>query len=569
MNRRPDPQAESVGGSPRRRNRPAALHVTACACRKLLIHQALRCKSFMRIAPVSAIATLTTSLLGQACRTGEIPPQRDKARSAAKTVQGLGRGASQSRRDAAAVRKATPDSGLGSDARSDATIAADSEPRVYALTRYVWIWPEPDATLQWIGFLWFGGSVALRSTEPVAGAGCDHFYAIQPRGYVCVDERRATLDANNPVLAAIRPYAPQVDTPWPHHYGESRGLVRHAQLPEDRPERQREPERAMDGGSPYPMLADAGLASTEPVIELPALPRGLREDRAELRMRSTVAYSAETLFQGRSWLLSADLMWMPEDRVRLYPEVSFHGVHLDQDAHLPLAFFRGKDRPKYRRLSDGSLEPTGLAFARLSWVELTGRSLEDEGDKFLEVSDGSYVRAKDAVLPELRDRTPWGAKVGEKDDTGLAPRGRGTWIDVSVWGGWLLAYEGTRPVFATLVSPGRGGTPEEGKDPIETAATPTGRFNITGKFKTATMVAPGELIHSDVPWAQNFTGPYALHGAYWHNDWGELKSGGCVNVSPIDGKWLFEWTEPTAPPGWHGVRWLPRLEPATTFIVHR
>jgi len=159
--------------------------------------------------------------------------------------------------------------------------------------------------------------------------------------------------------------------------------------------------------------------------------------------------------------------------------------------------------------------------------------------------------------------------VGAKDDTGHAPRGRQTWIEVSVWGGWLLAYEGTRAVFTTLISPGRGGTPAEGKEPIETGATPTGRFNITGKFKTATMVAPGELIHSDVPWTQNFTGPYALHGAYWHNDWGELKSGGCVNVSPIDGKWLFEWTEPTAPPGWHGVRWLPHLEPATTFIVRR
>ncbi|MBN1608945.1 MAG: L,D-transpeptidase [Polyangiaceae bacterium] len=524
----------------------------------------------MRVPPATAIALLTTSLLGQGCRTDELATERDRARSAAKTAQSLGRSTGQSRRDAAAIpNEATPDVALGSEARSDAALASDSKPRVYALSRHVWIWPEPDASLQWIGFLWFGGSVELKSTEPVAGAGCDRFYAIEPRGYVCVDGRRATLEANHPVLVAIRPYAPKVDTPWPHRYGESRGLKRYAELPADKPERHSGPERAKQGGSVDPLLADAGVASAEPSLQLPTLPRGLREDRAELGARSTVAYSTETLLQGRTWLLSADLMWMPEDRVTPYPEVTFRGVHLDKDTHLPLAFFRGKDRPKYRRASDGSLEPTELVIARLSWVALTGRSLQDQGDRFLEVSDGSYVRAKDAVVPELRKRTPWGAAVGEQDDTGLAPRGRGTWIDVSVWGGWLLAYEGTRPVFATLVSPGRGGTPQEGKEPIETAATPTGRFNITGKFKTATMVAPGELIHSDVPWAQNFTGPYALHGAYWHNDWGQLKSGGCVNVSPIDGKWLFEWTEPTAPPGWHGVRWLPRLEPATTFIVHR
>jgi lipoprotein-anchoring transpeptidase ErfK/SrfK len=123
-------------------------------------------------------------------------------------------------------------------------------------------------------------------------------------------------------------------------------------------------------------------------------------------------------------------------------------------------------------------------------------------------------------------------------------------------------------VYATLISPGRGGTPKPGKRPIETASTPTGRFPITGKFATATMEAPNEFIHTDVPWTQNFSGPYALHGAYWHDEWGQPKSGGCVNVSPIDGRWLFDFTEPELPNGWHGIRWLPWLGPATLLIVH-
>jgi hypothetical protein len=43
-----------------------------------------------------------------------------------------------------------------------------------------------------------------------------------------------------------------------------------------------------------------------------------------------------------------------------------------------------------------------------------------------------------------------------------------------------------------------------------------------------------------------------------------------LNVSPIDGRWLFHhFTEPRLPEGWHGVRWLPALEPATTLIVRR
>ncbi len=48
--------------------------------------------------------------------------------------------------------------------------------------------------------------------------------------------------------------------------------------------------------------------------------------------------------------------------------------------------------------------------------------------------------------------------------------------------------------------------------------------------------------------------PFALHAAYWHDRFGEPKSGGCVNLSPSDAKWLFEWTSPTLPKGWHGVR---------------
>ena len=282
---------------------------------------------------------------------------------------------------------------------------------------------------------------------------------------------------------------------------------------------------------------------------------------------STVAYSAEALADDRTWLLSADLLWVPKDRVVPYKQVDFKGVHLGKDARLPLAFFRSKDRPQFQLAGDKLIE-TAERFERLSFVELTGEQREQEGSTYLETRQpGRWVKKSDAVVPTPQEKTPWGAPVGG-EDTKQGPAGRRTWIESSVWQGWMIAFEGTRPVFATLIAPGRGGTPKKGVDAIETAATPVGVFPITGKFATATMVAPGDLVHSDVPWAQNFSGPHALHGAYWHNDWGDRKSGGCVNVSPIDGKWLFEFTEPPIPDGWHGVRWRPNVEPATTFIVH-
>ena len=73
--------------------------------------------------------------------------------------------------------------------------------------------------------------------------------------------------------------------------------------------------------------------------------------------------------------------------------------------------------------------------------------------------------------------------------------------------------------------------------------------------------APGEVVQA------KDLGAHALHGAYWHDQWGELKSGGCVNLSPLDAQRVFEWTEPALPPGWHGARSIKELGRATRVVV--
>ena len=416
---------------------------------------------------------------------------------------------------------------------------AETGPRVYARTRFVWIRPEPDASKEWIGYLWTGGSVALKSAKPVYGPGCMNWYAIEPRGFVCVDGNRATLDASDAVYRAVLPYAANLASPWPHLYGESLGLTSELALQ----------------GSP---------------LALPPLPSAIHEPRNRLHRRSTVAYSREVNVGGRDYLLSADYQWLPKASVTPYPVVKFHGVTLGQDAALPLAFFKAQDRPAYVRSPSGDFTLASDTFTRLSFVELTGEQQIVAKERYLRTKRAElWLNAKDAVLPIPQTNTPWGARVGAEDTTGNAPKGRATWLEVAVNAGYLIAYEGTKPVFVTLISPGRGGFAKPNEDPIEHALTPTGTFPVSGKFATATMEAPGEFIHSDVPWTQNFSGPHALHTAYWHDSWGELKSGGCVNVSPIDGRTLFEFTEPALPPGWHGVRWLPWLGPSTLIVVHR
>ena len=71
----------------------------------------------------------------------------------------------------------------------------------------------------------------------------------------------------------------------------------------------------------------------------------------------------------------------------------------------------------------------------------------------------------------------------------------------------------------------------------------------------------------DVPFfVQFFDGSVALHGTYWHSDFGHVHSHGCVNLSPIDARWLFEFTDPRLPTGWSAVLPMPAM-PSTLVRV--
>jgi hypothetical protein len=123
------------------------------------------------------------------------------------------------------------------------------------------------------------------------------------------------------------------------------------------------------------------------------------------------------------------------------------------------------------------------------------------------------------------------------------------WIDVDTNTQTLIAYVGSRPVYATLVSTGRGktGTPQ---------ATPPGTYRIWVKLDQADMDNLDEPAQKSpyaveaVPHVMFFTGGYGIHGTYWHDEFGTPKSHGCVNVSLRDARWLFQFASPHLPAGW-------------------
>jgi len=70
--------------------------------------------------------------------------------------------------------------------------------------------------------------------------------------------------------------------------------------------------------------------------------------------------------------------------------------------------------------------------------------------------------------------------------------------------------------------------------------TVEGEFMIYVKYESTRMKGEGYDI-PDVPWTMYFYQGYGLHGAYWHNNFGQPMSHGCVNMKVEDSKWLYDW----------------------------
>jgi len=110
------------------------------------------------------------------------------------------------------------------------------------------------------------------------------------------------------------------------------------------------------------------------------------------------------------------------------------------------------------------------------------------------------------------------------------------WIEVNLQEQTLLVYDNGQLVYATMSSTGQ--TP---------FWTRPGLFKIYEKKPTETMSGSTEADRSDyyyledVPWTMYFDEQRALHGAYWHNNFGYTMSHGCVNLSVGDAHWLYDW----------------------------
>ena len=110
----------------------------------------------------------------------------------------------------------------------------------------------------------------------------------------------------------------------------------------------------------------------------------------------------------------------------------------------------------------------------------------------------------------------------------------------------LSCYEGKREVFFCRVSSGQVQDAATG-EVTDKYATPAGTLLTHWKIISKNMTAGSESAGYStpaVPWCTFIQGGVAIHGAHWHNAYGEPRSHGCVNVPIEDAKWIFRWTSP-------------------------
>ena len=450
------------------------------------------------------------------------------------------------------------------EAPKDEKPAPPPGPELLALYKEVWVYAQPSFRSRKIGYL-RAGSVVSRDAKAAGFGGCEHgFYRVAPQGYVCAGAA-ASIHPEGPLatLAKRKPDRKQ-GLPYPYVMSKFPTPPLYLKLPTAHEQRSVEGDlgkhvaATLKKGEAIPAALEATgippeLADGKVVPSLTPNHHGAGALYAGRAFpKSGFALLATYEHEGRLFGLNTDLQLLPLDRTRVVTPSRFHGEELG-DLGLPVAFVRTKGARYYQRdPQTGAMKDDGPVFYREA-VQLTGKSERIDKATYLEARDGRYiVQSESLVRIDPPKELPQFAAEGKK------------WIDVSILKQSLVAWEGGKPVYATLVSTGADGL----GDPKETHSTVRGAFLIHTKHVSVTMDNDQEddrFDLRDVPYVQYFHEGYALHAAYWHDDFGRPKSHGCVNLHPTDAAWLFGWTTPEVPEGFHGAM---TLKNGTVVYIH-
>jgi lipoprotein-anchoring transpeptidase ErfK/SrfK len=158
--------------------------------------------------------------------------------------------------------------------------------------------------------------------------------------------------------------------------------------------------------------------------------------------------------------------------------------------------------------------------------------VDDDGQAWYRLKEGVSPWRPGPYVPADRLR-----RIAPDELTPISPGHPDKRILIDLQEQMLYCQENEETVFRTQVATGRPGS-----------WTPRGEFRVTYKRHTRRMTVQDIASPYDLPGVPytiyfNWTG-VAIHGTYWHNDYGRIQSNGCVNTTPDHAKWIFRWVEP-------------------------
>ena len=245
----------------------------------------------------------------------------------------------------------------------------------------------------------------------------------------------------------------------------------------------------------------------------------LHREKLEYR----VAFVPNAQLAETGWLRRPDGGYMRKQDIKLFTPSVFVGAH---DPTGAVAFVR---RKVALRLAGERKPPKDPA--QVVWMQRYDR-FEVKGLRPGRVEiEGGWLPSALVRIAQPMQRPRGIAKTGK-------------WMHVELGQQVLTAYEGDKMVFATLISAGK-----------KITSTKAGRFEVYAKTVHSTMRGRpwDDYYAEEVPLVLHYDAGRALHGAYWHDQFGIPKSHGCINLSPPDAAWLFAWVPPEVPQGWHNV----------------
>lgn len=217
--------------------------------------------------------------------------------------------------------------------------------------------------------------------------------------------------------------------------------------------------------------------------------------------------------------------WVPQVGVRQAPSTSLVGVTLERQSFLPLAFVTERGT-RIWRLYNGRAHPSRRILPQYTVRRVFGKTKVQE-QCFVRIGNGGGLSCDTVKIATQPPPPP--KDISEKE----------RWLDLDSKNAILYGRKGSQVERVMLVS--------------LSPKTPVGQFRIQSKHISMTLHNQNQLrpwYLEQVPYVMFFHKTFAFHTAYWHDEFGTVSTQGCVNLSPTDGRWVFDFVNPQLPSGY-------------------